>query len=336
MTTPPVRRRPAVFRLDDPLVEAREDLTIATAQEAIDPALPAVAGIAHPAGRRFPFGRIAVAALLGLASLSAGMAVDDLLSRLFARSDWLGWVGVGCLALVLVSLAILIGRELLQLFRLKRIAGLRLQADRAIAANDRAEAQAVATALVALYAARPETAEGRRSVAAHAREIMDGADLVRLAERDLVLPLDRVARAAVSGAAKRVSVVTAVSPRAFLDVAFVAFEAVKLVRRVSTVYGGRPGSIGLFRLVGASLSHLAVTGSIAIGDTLLQQVLGQGVAARVSAKLGEGVVNGLMTARIGLAAIEVCRPLPFASGEAPRLADLTADLFQRPAREVAG
>src|SRR5690606_10832234 len=123
-----------------------------------------------------------------------------------------------------------------------------------------------------------------------------------------------------------VSVVTAVSPRAFFDVLFVLWESVRLIRRVAAVYGGRPGTLGLFRLMKAVVSHLAVTGSIAIGDTVLQQFVGHGLAGRLSTKLGEGIVNGLMTARIGLSAMDVCRPLPFLAAERPRLKDLTADL----------
>jgi len=43
-------------------------------------------------------------------------------------------------------------------------------------------------------------------------------------------------------------------------------------------------------------------------------------------KLGEGIVNGLLTARVGIAAIEVCRPLPFVNGNPPRLADVMSEL----------
>jgi putative membrane protein len=121
-------------------------------------------------------------------------------------------------------------------------------------------------------------------------------------------------------------VVTAVSPRAAFDVVFVLWEATRLIRRMAELYGGRPGALGLFRLMKAVVSHLAVTGSIAVGDTLLQQFVGHGLAGRLSAKLGEGVVNGLMTARIGLSAMDVCRPLPFLNEERPRLKDLAGDL----------
>jgi putative membrane protein len=109
-------------------------------------------------------------------------------------------------------------------------------------------------------------------------------------------------------------------------VLFVLWESVRLIRRIAFVYGGRPGTLGLLRLLKAVVSHLAVTGSLALGDTLIQQFVGHGLAGRLSAKLGEGVVNGLMTARIGLSAMDVCRPLPFLSEERPRLKDLAGDL----------
>jgi putative membrane protein len=59
------------------------------------------------------------------------------------------------------------------------------------------------------------------------------------------------------------------------------------------------------------IGHLAITGGMAVGDSLVQQMLGHGIAAKLSQRLGEGVVNGLLTARLGLAAIDVTRPLPF-------------------------
>jgi len=41
------------------------------------------------------------------------------------------------------------------------------------------------------------------------------------------------------------------------------------------------------------------------------------------------VLNGLLTARLGLAAIEVARPLPFSALPRPLLADLAGDLIGR-------
>jgi putative membrane protein len=41
------------------------------------------------------------------------------------------------------------------------------------------------------------------------------------------------------------------------------------------------------------------------------------------------VLNGLLTARLGLAAIEVTRPLPFAALPSPTLADAAGNLLRR-------
>ena len=95
---------------------------------------------------------------------------------------------------------------------------------------------------------------------------------------------------------------------------------------MADLYGGRPGTFGLLRLMRDVIAHLAVTGSIAVGDSLIQQVLGHGLASKLSARLGEGVINGLMTARIGIAAMDLCRPMPFRALKRPGISDFIGDL----------
>ena len=124
-------------------------------------------------------------------------------------------------------------------------------------------------------------------------------------------PLDEKAQGEIAAAAKRVSLVTAISPRAVLDVVFVVAQIVRLVRRIAEIYGGRPGLLGLVKLARSIGAHIAITGGMAVGDSLLQQLVGHGIASRISARMGEGVLNGLLTARVGLSALAVCRPAPF-------------------------
>ncbi|MER2635468.1 MAG: TIGR01620 family protein, partial [Rhizobiaceae bacterium] len=219
------------------------------------------------------------------------------------------------------SLAVILLREALAVIRLASVEKLRGRALDAIARNDPRAARSVVSDLAAAMAAKPETAAGRRALAEMRDDVIDGADLLAIAERELLAPLDLRARTLVLDAAKRVSVVTAVSPRAFVDLAYVLFESGRLIRRLSELYGARPGTLGFFRLIRSVLAHLAVTGAIAAGDDLVHQIVGQGLAARLSAKLGEGVLNGTMTARIGIAAIDATRPLPFQALKRPGLGD---------------
>ena len=85
---------------------------------------------------------------------------------------------------------------------------------------------------------------------------------------------------------------------------------------------------GFLKLLRSIASHIAITGGMAAGDSLLQQVVGHGIAAKLSARLGEGVLNGLLTARVGLSAMAVCRPLPFAAKRAPGVGDVAPFLFK--------
>ena len=277
------------------------------------------------AERRFSFAKLLAAGLALLVTLALGIAVDELIDDLFARADWLGWVAIGLTLLVLFAILGMVVREVTGLWRLGRIGDLRERADNARHASPKA-ARAVVRSLVALTGERPETARGRRRLAELDGDVMDAADLVDLAERNLMGPLDNKARALVLGSAKRVSVVTAVSPRALIDIAFVLAENLRLIRQMADLYGGRPGTLGFLSLAKRVVSHLAVTGSIAVGDGLLQQVVGHGVAARLSQRLGEGVVNGLLTARVGIAAMDVCRPMSFHAITRPGVSDFVADL----------
>jgi putative membrane protein len=103
-----------------------------------------------------------------------------------------------------------------------------------------------------------------------------------------------------------------------------------MLRRLAAIYGGRPGFLGSLRLARLVLSHLALTGTVALGDDVIQQLIGHGLTARLSARLGEGVINGAFTGRIGIAAIDLCRPLPYIEAERPRLRDFLAGLRLRP------
>jgi putative membrane protein len=335
MTTDNERRKPAAFRLDDPAVtvtaspdEKRSSsaggVRVLTEEDAF--AVPAPIQ-AKPAPRKgFRWGTLFWAALGGLVSLGIGLAVTRLIEDLFARAPGLGWVGAALAALAGLAFLVIVGRELFGLLRLARIEKLHARAAAVLLSDDRNEARAVVAELIRLAMENPRLARGRTVLTQHVDDIIDGADLVRLAERELMTPLDEEARRLISQAAQRVSVVTAVSPRAAIDMLFVLISALRLVRQLARLYGGRPGLLGLAKLFRQTVAHLAVTGSVAVGDGLLQQALGHGLASRVSAKLGEGVLNGFLTARLGLAALDVIRPLPFATLPRPALSDLIKDL----------
>lgn len=265
------------------------------------------------------WGRLFAAALGGLFSLIIGVWFWNAIGQLFQRFSWLGWVAVGFAGLAALAGVAIIIRELRATWRLREITSLRNKVANTGRLVSLKDARNLVHDIEGLYAERTDLASAHASMQSQRGEIMDGADLLALCERDLIGVLDQRAMDMVAASARRVSVVTAVSPRALIDVAFVLWENARLISRIAAMYGGRPGRLSFFGLARRSIEHLAVTSSIAIGDSIIQQALGHGLTARISARLGEGVVNGMLTSRVGLAAIAVCRPMPFSALAEPSI-----------------
>jgi len=331
-------RKPATFKLGDPGVVVMDaDETGRPARGTVritpesDPALLPVPVEAPllPVRRGFPWGAVFWSAVGGLVVLGLGLSVTQLIENLFARSEGLGFLGLGFALAAALALVIVAAREALGLARLATIEKLHLRAAEVLLSDDRKESRAIVQELIKLAHQNPHLARPRAALQGHADDIIDGADMIRLAERELMTPLDQEARRLVSSAAQRVSIVTAVSPRALVDVLFVFVASLRLIRQLALLYGGRPGALGMVRLMRHVIAHVAITGGMAASDSLIQQVLGHGIAAKLSQRLGEGVLNGLLTARLGLAAIDVTRPLPFTALPRPVLSDLAKDLLRK-------
>ena len=330
-------RRPATFRLDDPAVTVidaedagkapRGGIQITPEPDAAQLPVP----IEAPAvpRRAFGWGTLFWSGVAGLVLLGLGLGVTHFIEDLFARSESLGVLGIAFTAAAASALGVITLRELAALVRLATIEKLHARAASVLLSDDRDESRAILRDLLKIAHEKPQLARARTALIGHADEIIDGADLIKLAERELMTPLDQEARRLVSSAAQRVSIVTAISPRAAVDILFVFVASLRLIRQLARLYGGRPGALGMIRLLRHVIAHLAITGGMAASDSVVQQMLGHGIAAKLSQRLGEGMLNGLLTARLGLAAIDVTRPLPFTALPRPALTDLAKDLLTK-------
>ncbi|WP_416883345.1 YcjF family protein [Marivita sp.] len=255
--------------------------------------------------------------LFALITTVASVAAWNFVTNLLSQNLYLGYAVAALFALFIAVVLLIVIKELSAFARLGRIDRIQLAADAALASEDLTAARHVVKDLTKLYASRDDTKWGRDRLKDREADMFDASAFIALADHELLGPLDAAARREVEAAARQVATVTALVPLALADVVAALGSNIRMIRRIAEIYGGRSGTLGSWRLTRAVLSHLVATGAVAVGDDMLEPILGGSILGKLSRRFGEGLVNGALTARVGVAAIEVCRPLPFAPGKRP-------------------
>lgn len=139
--------------------------------------------------------------------------------------------------------------------------------------------------------------------------------------------LDARARREISRSAAESTLMIAVSPLAVVDMAFIAWRNIRLINRIAALYGielGYYSRIRLFRLV---LVNIAFAGASEVIREVGMDWMSQDLAARLSARAAQGMGAGLLTARLGIKAMALCRPLPWLDDDKPKLGDFRRELL---------
>jgi len=313
------RRGPVTIELDAPGLSPAEAPPVPDAA----PQGQAMQQVAALATRRSSFlGRWAWRLGLSIVVFAAGIWAWNFVLGLAAANPVLGAVAAVLIVAFLLVMAAIAVRELAAFARLGRIDTIHRAAAQALVDGDATAAREAAAKVARLYAGRAEVKLGREAYAAREEEVFDADAILALAEQEMLPALDALARREVEAASRQVATVTAVVPLALADLAAALVSNIRMIRRIAEIYGGRSGTLGSWRLTRAVFAHLIATGAVAVGDDLIGSLAGGGVLAKVSRRFGEGVVNGALTARVGVAAIEVCRPLPFMVLRKPRVTNL--------------
>lgn len=305
---------PVLIELDEPLPDVAaapqiDDLEGRAMQAA-------VAQMARPA-RGGP-GRWVLMAGSALLTLVLSLAAWDFVTTLLTRIPVLGWLAAALAAVLAAAVVFWVLREVLGFRGLRRLDALRHRAEAVRESGDLHEAREIVGALNGLYGVS----------GTDPAEFLDVEAALETAEAALLIPLDARVQAEIEGSARQVALATALVPLAFADVAAALLVNMRMIRRIAEIYGGRPGTFGNWRLARSVAVHLMATGMVAIGDDMIGSLAGGSVVSKLSRRFGEGVVNGALTARVGLGAMDLCRPLPFHIRSRPGVSAVTASALK--------
>jgi putative membrane protein len=260
--------------------------------------------------------------LLALVLFVAGVAAWDFLNSLLTRRPALAATALVLFGAFLIICLVIILKEVAALTRLRRVDRFHAEAAELRQSGDLKGTRDFANRLIRFYSGRTDVRWGASRLEERVAESFEAETILLAVEDQLLAPLDVMAAREVEAAARQVATVTALVPLAFADVIAALTANLRMIRQIAQVYGGRSGTLGSWRLTRAVIAHLVATGAVAVGDDLLGSVGGGHLLGKLSRRFGEGLVNGALTARVGVAAMEVCRPLPFSEGKRPRVSSL--------------
>jgi putative membrane protein len=264
-------------------------------------------------------------ALLVLALL--GLEAWRFVTGLLERSLLLG----GLLAVLIVATAAgglaIVLKELRDIARLARLQAFRDTATRLMASEMHGEAEGLLGRVETMYRRRDDLAPLLDEHASRKSDALADGERLALFARTVLEPIDRRARREVVRAARDVGGLTAISPLGLLDAIVVLAHTFTMIRRIATLYGFRPGPAAMVSLARRTLRNVLYAGVAEVVSDAAVESTGASIAGVFSAKAAQGIVNGLLCARLGLAAMEQCRPLPFTDRDRPRLRHIRAELL---------
>ena len=157
---------------------------------------------------------------------------------------------------------------------------------------------------------------------------LSDAELLRLFDVMVLERQDQQARQLINAAASQTALAVAVSPFALADLALVSWRSLRLLDELGAVYGMQASLWQRGKLLKAFLQALLWTGGSELALDLSGDLLGAELSSKLSARAGQGVLAGLMVARVGRFACREYRPLalPAQSGS---IRPLLAELAQR-------
>jgi len=321
--------KPRVIELEEEAVQSSyevepiksEDLPVPLAVRAMAKAKPSF------------WGGLFWVSLTTLLGLMITMGIWNFVEGLLAISPTLSLIATALVGVLILALLVLCLRELQAFGRLRRIDRLRQTFERDWSDTDVSAADAAIHDVTRLYRGRDEMRWAEDRFKDLSDQALTAPDRIAVAETVVMAPLDKNVAEIMRASARRVTTITALVPLALADVVGTLWINIRMIRQIALVYGGRSGTLGSYRLFRAVVSHLVATGAIALTDDLITSVAGGGLASKISRRFGEGIVNGALTLRVGIAAMEVCRPMPFVHLEKPKvrteLKAAVSGLFQK-------
>jgi putative membrane protein len=135
-------------------------------------------------------------------------------------------------------------------------------------------------------------------------------EYLQLYSQTVLNKVDQQAVAQISRSAAEAVVFVAISPVAIIDMLALLWRNLAMIDKLAGLYGVRLGYYSRIRLIKDVLKNMVYAGASEIITDVGLDLLGAEVMTKVSGRFAQGLGAGVLTARLGLKVVYLCRPLP--------------------------
>jgi len=159
-------------------------------------------------------------------------------------------------------------------------------------------------------------------------EEYNDAEILQLYSRNVLSQVDQKALKEIAKFSSESVVLVALSPIAIIDMLLMLWRNLRLINKIAALYGLKLSYWSRVKLIKQVIINMAYAGASELVADLGADLLGVELLGKLSARMAQGLGAGMLTARLGLKAMHLCRPIPF-TDDAPKLGHIRQQIVSK-------
>jgi len=157
------------------------------------------------------------------------------------------------------------------------------------------------------------------------------AELLQLYSRVVLSKVDDKALKEIAKFSTESVVLVALSPVAVIDMMIVLWRNLRMINKITGLYGLKLGYWSRIKLIKQVFVNMIYAGATELIADFGTELVGADLLGKLSGRLAQGLGAGMLTARLGLKTLQLCRPISFDAlpsvHEQPKLADVRKEVL---------
>lgn len=151
------------------------------------------------------------------------------------------------------------------------------------------------------------------------------SELLQLYSRLVLTKVDEKAMAEIAKFSTEAVVLVALSPVAVIDMLIILWRNIRMINKVALLYGIKLGYWSRIKLIRQVFVNMVYAGASELIADFGSDMIGADLLGKLSGRLAQGLGAGMLTARLGVKTMQLCRPIPLE--DKPKLAHVRKEML---------